>query len=125
MIKENRLLYFILLLVVFFVLLGWASSFLGLFTTESAVAVTVSGFITTLNFLLGIYSLNIAYKRSDQMFMAIFFGGMILRLALILTAVLISLSFLELKQNSFIFSIFIFYILYLITEVVYLIFKRH
>jgi hypothetical protein len=50
---------------------------------------------------------------------------MIIRLALLLTAVLISLTVLELKQNSFIFSIFIFYILYLITEIVHLIFKRH
>ncbi len=125
MIKDNKLLYSVVILVVFFVLAGWTSVFLGLFAIESAVALTVGGLITTSNFLLGIYSLSIANKRSEQMFVAIFFGGMIIRLALLLTAVLISLTVLELKQNSFIFSIFIFYILYLITEIVHLIFKRH
>lgn len=123
--KENKLLYFVVFLVSFSVLAGWAGVLIGFFTTRSTAAVTVGGFITTLNFLFGVYSLNIAYKRSNQMFMAVFFGGMMIRLALLLTAVIISLTVLELKQNSFIFSIFIFYILYLLAEVVHLINKRH
>lgn len=125
MTTENKILYFVVFLVLFSIFLGWLGVFAGYFSPASLLAVTVGGIITTTNFVFGLFSINIGLKRSNQLFMALFFGGMILRLAILLAAVIISLTILELKQNSFIFSIFIFYILYLITEVVHLIFKRH
>ncbi|MBZ0199834.1 MAG: hypothetical protein K8H86_08200 [Ignavibacteriaceae bacterium] len=123
--KEDKIVYFVVFLVLLSIVVGWLGVSAGYFSSSNLLAVTVSGIITTLNFTLGLFAIKLGLKRSDQFFMALFFGGMIVRLTLLLTSVIISLTVLELKQNSFIFSIFIFYILYLITEVVHLIFKRH
>lgn len=123
--RENKLFYSAVFSVLLFVFAGWIAAIFFNFSPENASAITVSGGITTINFVIGILSINLTIKRSQTMFMAAFFGGMLFRLALLLTAVIISLTILELKQNSFIFSIFFFYILYLIAEVVLLNFKRH
>jgi hypothetical protein len=45
---------------------------------------------------------------------------MIIRLLILLSVIFISLIFLDINRNSYIFSIFIFYIFYMIIEVFYL-----
>lgn len=125
MTKTSKLYTISIVFVLISVAVFWISSYLGYTDYKDAAAVTVSGFITSFNFILGVLAINFGMRRSDQIFMGVFFGGMILRLIILLSAVLISLTVLELKENSFIFSIFFFYILYLIAEVLLLIFKRH
>lgn len=82
------------------------------------------GIITTFNFILGVLSIKFGIKKSVKGFSLLFLGGMILRLFLMLIAVFICLKFLELKGNSFIFSVFIFYFFYLIIEIFYVIYKN-
>ena len=87
-------------------------------------SVAVGGAISTFNFLLGLAAIKIGLKSSGDTFIKVFWGGMLLRLFLMLALVFISLKFLNINENSFIFSILFFYILYLIFEIIYLNMKK-
>ncbi len=63
--------------------------------------------------------------RSAKSFIRNTLGAMSLRLFSTLIMVFICLVFLELNQNTFIFSILIFYFFYLIIEIIYLNFRSY
>ena len=89
-------------------------------TTEFFIPVVISLFISSLNFFLGVVSIQIGLKKQINSFMKIIFGGMVFRLFLTVFLVFVSLKFLDINGNTVIFSIFFFYILFLIIEVYYL-----
>ena len=80
--------------------------------------------ITTFNFVLGVLSIKLSYKKSTKKFLIIFLGGMVFRLLVMLIAVFICLKFLDLRGNSFIFSVFFLYIFYQIIEILYVIYQN-
>ena len=73
--------------------------------------------IATLNFLSGIISLRYGLEKSDKIFLIIVFGGLILRLFIVFSLIIITINFLFVRLNSFIFITFIFYFYYLIIEI--------
>ncbi|PJA98659.1 MAG: hypothetical protein CO128_06120 [Ignavibacteriales bacterium CG_4_9_14_3_um_filter_30_11] len=77
-------------------------------------------FITSINYGLGMISIKIGINRNYKVFMISFFGGMLIRLILLILLVFIGLQFLEIRRNIFIFLVLFFYILYLISEISYL-----
>lgn len=83
-----------------------------------------AGIITSLNFFAGLLLLKFGMKQSFNNFSKIVFGGMFARLFFILAIVFICLKFLNVSQNSFIFSILFLYFFYLIIEVFYLILSK-
>ena len=80
----------------------------------------IAGVITYLNFLSGYLFIKFSYKKSDIIFLFLIFGGLLLRLFLMLLMVFISLKFLDIKTGVFIFVIFFFYVFYLFVEILYL-----
>jgi hypothetical protein len=117
--KGNRVLIYF---TAFIILLFLSGYYLYLNNTLSApdwTAFLAGGFLTTLNFYTGIISLRIALKKPDNRFLSIVYGGMILRLALMLAAVYAGLQFLEFRRDVFIFVIFVFYTISLIIEIFY------
>ncbi len=76
--------------------------------------------ITSVNFFLGILAIKLGLTSSDKIFIISILGGMLVRLILLLGAVFISLKFLDINHNSFIFTVLFFYIYYLTIEVFYL-----
>jgi hypothetical protein len=58
--------------------------------------------------------------KSNNIFLIAIFGGMIFRLFLMVAMVFISLKFLDIRAEVFIFAILFFYIVYLIIEIFYL-----
>jgi hypothetical protein len=80
----------------------------------------IAGVITYLNFVSGYLFLKFSNKKSDNIFLVMIFGGMLLRLFMILLLVFISLKFLDIKTGVFIFIIFFFYVFYLVVEILYL-----
>ena len=76
--------------------------------------------ITSINYGLGMISIKIGINRNYKVFMISFFGGMLIRLILLILLVFIGLKFLEISKNIFIFLILFFYISYLISEISYL-----
>jgi len=80
--------------------------------------------ITFLNFVLGLLFILFGINRSDKTFLISIFGGLILRLGVMLGLVLVCLKFLEINEISFIFSLLFFYIFYAIIEIIYLVFSK-
>ena len=80
----------------------------------------LAGVITYLNFLFGYTLMKFSYGKSDTIFLILIFGGMVIRLFMVLLLVLISLKFLDIKTGVFIFVIFFFYVFYLFIEILYL-----
>jgi len=76
---------------------------------------------TTINFSLGIGAIKIGFKRNNKVFMASIFGGMLIGFISLIILVFIALKFLDISRNIFIFLVLFFYILYLISEIFYLI----
>ena len=80
----------------------------------------IAGVITYLNFVSGYLFLKFSNNKSNNIFLIMVLGGMLLRLFMILLLVFISLKFLDIKTGVFIFMIFFFYVFYLLIEVLYL-----
>ncbi len=91
---------------------------------EYFISILIGGSLATFNFLLGLIAIKIGLNRSQNTFFKAILGGMLLRLLLMLSLVFISLKFLNINKNSFIFSILFLYALYLIIEVIYLYMKK-
>lgn len=80
----------------------------------------LAGIITYLNFASGYLFLKFSQNKSDNIFLIMILGGMLLRLFIILLLVFISVKFLDIKTGVFIFIIFFFYVFYLLIEILYL-----
>lgn len=83
-------------------------------------SILIGNFLAFLNFLLGLMFATWGIKRADKEFLASLFGGLIIRLSLMLVLLTSTLIFLEINEISFIFSILFFYFFYVIIEIIYL-----
>lgn len=81
--------------------------------------------ISTINILFGIFAIRYGLEKSDKIFLITVFGGLFVRLLIVLTLILLTLNFLFVSLNSFIFTTFIFYFYYLIVEVYILTQKKN
>jgi hypothetical protein len=120
MINADKFLKRSLIIYLIFFLLFCLLFFIKIISAELFFPVLISLFISSLNFFLGLASIKLGLKKHTNSFMKIIFGGMVFRLFLTASLVFISLKFLDINGNNFIFSIFFFYILFLIIEVFYL-----
>lgn len=111
--------------VLFLFLILFLCYLFSIFSKIFFISILIGGFLATFNFLLGLIAIEIGITHSQDTFLKIVFGGMVLRLLLILSLVFISLKFLNISQNNFIFSILFFYVLYLIIEIIYLFMKKN
>jgi len=81
--------------------------------------------ISSINILLGLFLIRHGISKSDKIFLLIVFGGSILRLFIVFSFIILTLKFLFVRLNSFIFITFIFYFYYLIVEVYILLQKKN
>lgn len=88
------------------------------------ISIIIGFTISAINFLIGIGLIKFSISKSEKIFLFALWGGLLIRLILGLTLVLISLIFLEINTYGFIFSILFFYVFYLIIEIFYLNFGR-
>jgi hypothetical protein len=80
--------------------------------------------LSLLNFAIGFLLIKLSIRKSDKVFLTLLWGGLLFRLLILLSLVIITLNFLEINSYGFIFSIFFFYIFYLIIEILYLNLRR-
>jgi hypothetical protein len=125
MIKIKRFSLFVLIIILIFLLTSSILYLTAIFSYSQFISVLLALIITTLNFLAGTISAKISLNKKEKTFIKIVFGSMVIRLFLMLTIILIVFVFLDINRNSFIFSIFIFYIFYLLIEVFYLNFIKN
>jgi hypothetical protein len=76
--------------------------------------------LSTLNFTIGYSLIKFSANKPDRIFFAALYAGILLRLILGLSLVIITLIFLEINTYGFIFSILFFYVFYLLIEIFYL-----
>lgn len=76
--------------------------------------------IASLNFLIGFIAVRIGLNKPNKSFLLIVFGAVVIRFFLIFSLIILTLSFLYVRMNSFIFTTFIFYFYFLIVEILYL-----
>jgi hypothetical protein len=115
--KKNRIFYFFSVIPVLF-FISIVTLFVSKNLSSELFFSLLYGFIfSTLNFLLGVLSIHFGFEKSDKIFLIIVFGGLVIRLFLMLILIVITLEFLFVRLNSFIFTTFIFYFYYLIVEI--------
>lgn len=92
-----------------------------LYATKIQVYSFITGYlISLLNAVIG-YGLNeMAFKKPVKSFMVIVFGGMGLRIILVGLFLLIAVAFTNLNAASLVGSVFIFYVLFVTLEILYL-----
>ncbi len=73
-----------------------------------------------LNFAIGLLFIFLGINNSNKRFLISLFGGLLLRLIIMVFLVVITLKFLEINEISFIFSLLFFYFLYVTIEIIYL-----
>jgi hypothetical protein len=123
--KKNRIFYFFSIIPVLFIV-GIVTFFLSKNLNPDLFFSLFCGFIfSTFNFFLGVLSIHFGFEKSDKIFLIIVFGGLIVRLFLMLILIVIALQFLFVRLNSFIFTTFIFYFYYLIVEIFILTHKKN
>ncbi len=83
-------------------------------------SILLGALLSMLNFTIGFLLLKFSANKSEKIFLLSLWGGILLRLFLGLSLILITLVFLEINTYGFIFSILFFYVFYLLIEIFYL-----
>ena len=105
---------FLLLLIV--TILFLSSSLSGMIFKS----ILLGALLSIINFVIGLSLIKFSVNKPEKIFLLALWGGIILRLILGLSFVLITLIFLEINTYGFIFSILFFYVFYLLIEIFYL-----
>lgn len=105
---------FLLLLII--TILFLSSNISGIVFKSILLGATLS----MINFAIGFLLIKVSVNKTEKIFLLALWGGIILRLILGLSLVLITLIFLEINTYGFIFSILFFYVFYLLIEIFYL-----
>ncbi len=124
MIKTRKFFLFVLIVLIILIFTS-ILYFSNVFSFSQFISILLALGITAVNFLAEFLSVKTGLNKSDSAFIKIVFGSMIIRFFSLLLMILISLVFLDINKNSFIFSIFFFYILFLFIEIYYLNFQKH
>ncbi len=82
-------------------------------------SIFLSGLYTTTSFFISIWYIKKAEKKNLDKVIGTIFTGMGIRLMVLILLIIISINFLDINENSFIFSILIFYIYYLTIEIIF------
>lgn len=125
MIPAEKILRYSLFFLAIVVLAVPVIYFSNLISFEKFLSLFIPIIITSLNYLLGFLAIKFGINKSQKVFLISILGGMVFRLLMMVILVFISLKFLEISRNSFIFTIFFFYVFYLIMEVFYLNTKKN
>lgn len=95
------------------------------FDTQLFLSLLYGFLFPTFNFILGYWSIQFGLEKSDKIFLIIVFGGLIVRLFMMLILIVTALKLLFVSLNSFIFTTFIFYFYYLLVEIFVLTRKKN
>jgi len=87
-------------------------------------SILLGALLCMINFTIGVLLIKFSANKSNKIFLLALWGGILFRLILGLSLVLITLIFLEINTYGFIFSILFFYVFYLLIEIFYLNFGR-
>jgi hypothetical protein len=87
-------------------------------------SILIGALLSMTNFAIGFLLIKFSVNKSEKIFLLALWGGLLFRLIIGLSLVLITFIFLEINTYGFIFSILFFYVFYLLIEIFYLNFGR-
>ncbi len=120
MIRVKRLKSLLLPLNLFFPLIIFILYSFDLIAPGATTSWIIGWSLVFIGFLLELLFIRRGITRDNKSFIRNVLGAATARLLGTLILIFIALRLLELNQNNFIFSIFVFYIFYLICEIFYL-----
>ncbi len=123
--KSARFLFSSFIISVFFPLILSVIFFSNLLEFRNFKSIIIGWGIVFIGFVTELFFVKRGIGKSDKLFIRNVLGVISIRLFLTLLLVIIALSFLDLSQNNFIFSILFFFIFYLIIEIFYLTFSKN
>ena len=89
----------------------------GKVSTEFLYSSFYGGLLNILNVASSLFAFDYSLKKGNKTFLLYTMGGMLLRMMMLLTAILILLKFLNIDKYGFIFTFSILYISFLVIEV--------
>ncbi len=125
MINAKRFTYIFLLFNLFFPLIILVLYFFNLINIDIFWSWIIGWVIVFGGFIFELLLFTRGIEKGDKSFIRNILGAIIVRIFITLILLFLILRFLELNQNNFIFSVFFFYIIYLINEILYLNFRRN
>ncbi|MDH3251785.1 MAG: hypothetical protein OEM41_03275 [Ignavibacteria bacterium] len=87
---------------------------------EVLKAVLVGAGLSTLNVLAGYFAIAYAFERSHTAFLTAILGGMGIRMAIVLGALVVLIKVAGLHAVALTVSLLVFYVLYLVLEILYI-----
>jgi hypothetical protein len=87
---------------------------------EVLTAVLVGAGLSTLNVLAGYFAIRYAFGKSHTTFLTAVLGGMGIRMAVILGALVVLIKVAGLHAVALTVSLLVFYVLYLVLEIMYI-----
>ena len=124
MISAKKILLFGILFGIFSLLILAGSTIFAASNRIIFKSILYGDFLAFLNFVLGLLFVFRGHNRPNKEFLVSLFGGLLIRLSLLLILLTSTLIFLEINEISFIFSILFFYFFYVIIEISYLNFRE-
>jgi hypothetical protein len=118
--NEKQLLIFCLLVSIISILIITILFYLSSISGLIFKSILLGAFLSIMNFTIGLLLIKFSEKKSEKIFLIVLWGGLLLRLILGSSLVLITLIFLEINTYGFIFSVLFFYVFYLFIEIFYL-----
>lgn len=125
MLRKSKNLFFFGIIPVFFIIILSILYLTNRLGSQTFFSLFYGFLFPTLNFFIGYLSIRYGLEKSDIVFFVIVFGGLIIRLFLMFTLIVIALKLLFVSLNSFIFTTFIFYFYYLMVEIFILTRKKN
>jgi positive regulator of sigma E activity len=122
--SENRVLKISFIIVFASLLTLFLLKRFFIITYIELLSISLPAIFTTVNFVLAAVSIDKSYKKPHKNVFDNFLKWMGVRMLLLVFFVIISLKFLEINQNSLIFSTLIFYVYYLAIEIIFIIIKE-
>lgn len=95
-----------------------------IFNTEIVLGVFVGYLLCLIHALIGYFSFEYSLSKSNTTFLKYYFGGMIVRLFLLLFLVFFLMKYIGININSLLFSLLIFYLLNLVMELQHIITRQ-
>ena len=84
------------------------------------IAVVAGATLGTMNILMGVASIDRAFRKPMTAFTASLIGGMGIRLLVLLTALTVLIAWAKVNVYALTFSLLYFYAVYLVAEIVYI-----
>lgn len=123
--QKTKSLFLFSIIPTFFILSLTTFYLTNRFDTQLFLSLLYGFLFPTFTFVLGYWSIQFGLEKSDKIFLIIVFGGLIVRLFMMLILIVIALKLLFVSLNSFIFTTFIFYFYYLLVEIFVLTRKKN